>query len=77
MKDLKEFSKEEFDDFRGIVFEAFLMKWKNTEEINDDLLFNFFNRLPEEARYIGEQWGLNDTVFRDQACEYIIDNLIN
>jgi len=33
-----------------------------------------FEKLPEEVRNIAHCWGLNDTVFRDEAFVYLRDN---
>ena len=45
----------------------------------DDLPFDkqgleFFNALPEHIQGMAVQWGTNDTGFRDELFEYMIDN---
>jgi hypothetical protein len=45
-----------------------------SEEISNELCLKNFYRLPQEIIGIGFAWGWNDTVFRDDACEWFQTN---
>ena len=44
------------------------------KDLDKDILFKIYETLPESIRCTAEQWGLSDTVFRDEAYEWIKKN---
>lgn len=43
-------------------------------EWGDMRLLSVYSRLPVNIRSIAEEWGTSDTVFRDEACEWLRKN---
>ena len=48
-------------------------------EINKDSekMFELFNELPDNIQGIAVQWGIYDTVFRDDAFVFLVKKLFN
>jgi hypothetical protein len=54
-----------------VILEA--LDYKN-EYITDDLIKEYWDKLPDHIKGIAIQWGCNDTVFRDEMYVWVIKN---
>jgi len=75
-KDMKEsLTRSRYDKhdlyymFHDVVLDAI------GKDLDKDILLKIYETLPESIRCTAEQWGLSDTVFRDEAYEWIENNV--
>ena len=74
MKQYNDYSESDKDAFNDVVIDAYA-SYNNSSEPTDAQLSMIYNQLPTHIKFIAEQWGLNDTVFRDSVHEYLTDDL--
>jgi hypothetical protein len=65
------FSKEQFEELEksGVM----CLDDLNINGSDFEIRFNLFNSLPETEQGLAIQWGLSDSVFRDNVFEYLIE----
>jgi hypothetical protein len=63
--------REDLDAMHDVILEA--LDYKN-EYITDDLIKEYWGKLPDHIKGIAIQWGCNDTVFRDEMYVWVIKN---
>jgi len=61
----------QWEGFHDVVVDIFSAE----EEISMEILKALFQQLPEHIQHIALEWGLSDTVFRDEAYAYIVSQL--
>lgn len=67
-----EFTKEQFEEigpwhFHDLCFDS----------SDQDFMLKIFNLLPSHLQSMAVSWGCDDSVFRDDAYEYLLDNQFN
>lgn len=60
--------REDFDAIHGVIFEV------KGFSPTDDEIQKIWDRLPEDIQGTAIQWGCNDTVFRDNMYEWLMEN---
>jgi len=63
--DIATFDKNDWAHLHDIVYDT-TDKKSTREELE-----NIFNSLPHDLRHLAYQWGMNDTVFRDKAYDFL------
>ena len=66
------FTKEQFEELG-----KFYMDDLNINESDQDFMFEVFNLLPKNLQGFAVSWGLEDSVFRDDVFEYLVDKIYN
>ena len=74
MKTYNDYSENDKDAFHDVVINAY-SSYNDSSEPTDAQLSIIYNQLPNSIKYIAEQWGLSDIVFRDSVYEYLTDDL--
>jgi len=74
MKKYKEYSESDQDAFNDVIIDA-LTAHNNDTEPTDNQLDKIYNTLPIDIKFIAEQWGLSDTVFKDRVYDYLTEDL--
>lgn len=68
----------ELDDenaFHDVLVEVFLtLGIRERESLTSDRLKNLYNSLPKHIRSDAEIWGAGDSVFRDNAYVWFVEN---
>ena len=59
------FTKNDWDHLHDVVVNA------TDKNLNRDELENVFKELPHSIRLIAMEWGMNDTVFRDNVYKWL------
>lgn len=67
-----EITREMFDEIG-----PFYMDDLAIDDGDQDLMFEVFKSLPLHDQHIALEWGCNDTVFRDNAFEFLCKKLLN
>lgn len=75
MKNWEDFEEKEREYFHDVVYDSFWQKEKSIEKMDDNFFKYFYVELPSNIKYIASNWGMSDTVFRDEAYSYILENL--
>jgi len=72
MRKVKPFDKNDWNHFHDCILEA---TWK-TSKINasQEQMEELFKSLPDNLKHMAYQWGMSDTVFRDDCINHLIDN---
>lgn len=60
--------ENQWDHFYDVVFDSIGKK------CNEDELKIIYNLLPHHIKSICEEWGMGDTVFRDNAYQFLKEN---
>jgi len=69
---MKEFNKNDWAHFHDVVLNA---TWHTTKlKLSQTELEKLFFELPFELQKQAEEWGMNDTGWRDNVYEWYIDN---
>lgn len=63
--DIKDFEQSDWNYLHDVVFNVTGKSVKNEE------LEIIFNTLPSHLKHLAYEWGMNDTVFREEAAEYL------
>ncbi len=64
-RDYMNFDEHDWDCLHDVIIDA------TGQHCNQSKLEELFKSLPKEIRRIAIQWGMNDTVFRDEVFKYI------
>ena len=64
-------SREQFNELGKFYIDDFPISG------NQDFMFELFNSLPKNLKGLAIQWGLSDTVFRDDVFELLCKNQLN
>ena len=65
-------TKEQFNELGNFYMNALPFN-----DNNIDLMYKLFINLPEHLQGLAIQWGLNDSVFRDDVFEFLCENQFN
>lgn len=63
------FTREQFKEMGNLYLDDLPF-----DDSNEDLMLELFNHLPSDLQGLAVSWGLNDTVFRDDLFEYLLEN---
>ncbi len=74
-----EYDKKDLDGLRDVIVDtlSFLNLPYVPEEWDLNALMRIYSNLPIYITTIAEQWGMNDTPFRDAACGWLRENWNN
>ncbi len=74
---LKDICAVDIPAFHDVVYDVLckLNPDKKVSKLPDDFLMAVFGILPEHIRFTAYQWGMGDTVFRDEAYVYLLEHI--
>lgn len=68
---ITDFEQSDWNHLHDVVFNVTGKSVKNEE------LESIFNTLPSHLKHLAYEWGMNDTVFRDDTYVYLKEKLEN
>ena len=74
MKMYNEYPETDQNAFHDVILDA-LTAHNNDTEPTDSQLESIYIMLPADIKFLAEQWGMSDTVFRDKVYDYLTEDL--
>lgn len=75
MKKVIELEREDLNALHDVILEVLTDSGDMVRHITDEVVLNYWNKLPEHLKAEAEHWGLSDSVVRDNIYVWLQKNI--